>query len=176
MIKASTGTKIGSTLNSFGRKFQKGRDIFEVLATATRTVNGTSNPPQSLSNQGVTMLRRLMIGLAATIAMVALTTAPAGASAGNVEVYSAPNYSGTHVTVPSTTVVGYMFRCVSVDTLTSGGLTTSQSMINNTQFDLGLYGGTGCSPSSFVAEMIAGSQWTTSTGQTVRFVFIAGIR
>jgi hypothetical protein len=113
------------------------------------------------------MSRRIMIGLAAAVAMVALATAPAGAGAGNLEVYSAPNYSGTHVTVPPATVGSYVDTCVSVYTLTSAGLTTSQSMTNNTGYTLGLYGATGCSATSFITTVSAYSQWTTTTNQTV---------
>jgi hypothetical protein len=104
--------------------------------------------------------------------MVALATAPAGAGAGNLEVYSAPNYSGTHVTVPSATVGSYVDKCVSVYTLTSAGLTTSQSMTNNTSYTLGLYGATNCTASSFIVSVSANSQWTTLTNETVRSIRI----
>jgi len=119
------------------------------------------------------MSRRIMIMLAAAIATFALTATPAGAGVGNMEVYSAPNYSGTHVTVPSSTVGQYAGTCVSVYTLTSAGLTTSQSMINNTSYDLKLYAATGCTPSSFVTTLSAFTQWTTSSSQTVLSVFVS---
>jgi hypothetical protein len=86
--------------------------------------------------------------------------------------YSAPNYSGTHVTVPSDTVGRYVNTCVSVYTLTSAGLTTSQSMTNNTSHDLDLYGATGCSLSSFIVRVSANSQWTTLTSETVLSVLV----
>jgi hypothetical protein len=114
-----------------------------------------------------------MISLAAAIATVALATVPAEAGAGNLELYSAPNYSGTHVTVPSNTVGRYVNTCVSVYTLTSTGLTTSQSMTNNTSYDLDLYGATGCSLSSFITSVSGYSQWTTLTNETVLSVFVS---
>jgi hypothetical protein len=116
--------------------------------------------------------RRVMIVLAAAIATLALTMTPAGAGAGSLEVYSAPNYSGTHVTVPSGTVGSYVNTCVSVSTLTSAGLATSQSMTNNTSYGLKLYGATGCTPSSAITTVSAYSQWTTLTNETVRSVFV----
>jgi hypothetical protein len=87
-------------------------------------------------------------------------------------VYSAPKYSGTHVTVPSGTVGGDVNTCVSVYTPTSTGLTTSQSMTNNTSYDLGLYGATGCSPASFIVTVGANTQWTTLTIETVLSVLV----
>ena len=120
------------------------------------------------------MSRRVMITLAAAVAALALTATPAGAGVGNLEVYSAPNYSGTHVTVPSSTVGQYAGTCVSVSTLTSAGLTTSQSMINNTSYDLKLYGAAGCSSPSFITTLSANSQWTTaSSSQSVLSVFVS---
>jgi len=119
------------------------------------------------------MSRRIMIGLAAAMATVALAATPAGAGVGNLEVYSAPNYSGTHVTVPPETVGRYAGTCVSVYTLTSTSLTTSQSMTNNTSHDLDLYAATGCTTSSFITRVSASSQWTTSTNQTVLSVFVS---
>lgn len=113
-----------------------------------------------------------MISLAAAMATVALAATPAGAGVGNLEVYSAPNYSGTHVTVPPDTVGHYANTCVSVYTLTSTGLTTSQSMTNNTSHDLDLYGATGCSLSSYIVRVSASSQWTTSSNETVLSVFV----
>jgi len=115
--------------------------------------------------------RRIMIILAAAIATLTLTTTPAGAGPGDLEVYSAPSYSGTHVTVPFDTVRHYLFRCVSVYDLTSTVLTTSQSMINHAPYDVTLYGATGCS--NLITRVSAGSQWTTSTNQTVLSVFVS---
>ena len=119
------------------------------------------------------MSRRIMISLAAAAATVALTTSPAGAGVGNLEVYGSPNYSGTHVTVPPSTVGSYVNSCVSVSTLTSAGLTTSQSMINNTSYNLGLYGAASCSATSYITSVSANSQWTTTTGQTVLSVYVS---
>src|SRR5215475_4656573 len=124
---------------------------FEVPVTAMR--RSTTHPIPRNYYQGVTVSRRIMISLAAAMATVALAATPAGAGVGNLEVYSAPNYSGTHVTVPSGTVGGYANTCVSVYTLTSAGLTSSQSMTNNTSYDLKLYGATGCTASSFVTTL-----------------------
>jgi len=109
--------------------------------------------------------------LAAAIATLTLTTTPAGAGQGDLEVYSAPNYSGTHVTVPFDTLRHSLFRCVTVNELTSNVLATSQSMINHAPYDFRLYGDTSCS--TFITYMSAGTQWTTSTNQTVRAVFIS---
>lgn len=119
------------------------------------------------------MLRRIMIILAAAVAALALATAPAGAGAGSLHLYSAPNFGGTHATVPSTTVDDYFDTCVPVDTLTSQVLSSAQSTQNYTSYDIKLYGATGCTTASFIVRVNANTTWTAASAtETAVAVFV----
>jgi hypothetical protein len=117
------------------------------------------------------MLRRSIIILAAAMAALALATVPAGAGAGSMELYSAPNFGGTHVSVPETTVDDYLNSCVSTYTLTSTVLTTAQSTQNYTAFDLRLYTATGCSLSTYITTVSPNSTWSSSS-QSAAAVYV----
>ena len=116
------------------------------------------------------MLRRIMIISAAAVAALALAAAPAGAGAGNLHLYTAPNRGGTHVSVPESTVGGYQNQCVSVLTLTSSGITSAQSVDNNTSYTLDLHTASNCAATSYITTVSPNSYWTTSSSETVLYI------
>lgn len=117
------------------------------------------------------MLRRIMIILAAAVATLALATVPAGAGAGGLHAYSAPNFGGTEADVPETTVDDYLNACVSMSTLTSTVLTAAQSAENYTSYDLRLYTSTNCASTSFITTVASNSTWNPSS-QSASSVYV----
>jgi hypothetical protein len=118
------------------------------------------------------MLRHIMIILAAATAALAMATAPAGAGIGNFEVYADPGFSGTHASVPSTTVDDYINTCVLISTLTSGSPSTARSTQNETNFDIKLYSASTCSATSFITTVVAHTDWSSSSQTTVSVLVV----
>jgi hypothetical protein len=116
------------------------------------------------------MLRRAMIILAAAMAALALATAPAGAGAGNLELYSAPNYGGTHRTVLPTTVDDFLNDCADMTELVST-LPSAQSAHNNTNFDLTFYQGIDCTEDQL--DTVLANTSSDFLGDAAQSVFVS---
>src|SRR5215468_6048097 len=101
------------------------------------------------------MHRRIMIIFTTAVAALALATAPAGAGAGNLELFSLPNYTGTHSSVTPTTVDTYLNTCVTMPTLTgTSTFTEAKSAQNFTSRTIDLYSGTsGCTGGNFITTL-----------------------